>query len=70
VSTHTVEPAALRPSHAAPYIGVSRARLYELIQTGHIEARKLGSATVVLRTELDRYLASLPIWGGDDVPAA
>jgi excisionase family DNA binding protein len=69
VSTHTVEPAAYRPAPAAQYIGVSRARLYEPIETGHIEARKLGSATVVLRSELDRYLASLPIWGGDDAAA-
>jgi excisionase family DNA binding protein len=66
VSTSTVEPAAYRPAAAAQYIDVSRSRLYELIQTGQIEARKLGSATVVLRTELDRYLASLPIWGGDN----
>lgn len=69
MSAPTIDPAAYRPATAAEYIGVSRARLYELIQSGHIEARKLGSATVVLRSELDRYLASLPIWGGDDAAA-
>jgi excisionase family DNA binding protein len=69
VSTQTVEPAAYRPAAAAQYIGVSRSRLYELIQTGHIEARKIDSATVVLRAELDRYLSGLPVWGGDDAAA-
>lgn len=51
------------PRHeAAQAIGVSRSRLYELLATGEIPGRKLGKATVILRDDLERYIAGLPEW--------
>lgn len=70
MSTPTVvEPLCYRPAEAAQLLRVSRARLYELLATGEIQARKLGAATLIERSELERYVASLPIKGGDDAAA-
>lgn len=41
---------------------MSRSRLYELLATGEIPGRKLGKATVILRDDLERYIAGLPEW--------
>jgi len=59
-------PLAYRPAAAAERIGVSRSRLYELIATGEITARKLGSSTLILHDDLTAYLRGLPLAGGPD----
>ena len=47
------EPAiAYRPREAAQLLGLGRSRIYELIASGEIRARKLGSATLIERIEL------------------
>jgi excisionase family DNA binding protein len=50
----------LRIPEAAEAIGIKRARLYQMIAAGMITAHKIGARTVVKRTEIDRFLASLP----------
>lgn len=40
---------------------ISRTKLYSLIKTGEIEARKLGYRTIITEAEMDRYVASLPV---------
>jgi excisionase family DNA binding protein len=50
----------LRPTEAASLLSISRSRLYELIATGEIRARKSGGATLIERAELERYVDSLP----------
>lgn len=49
--------------------GISRAKVYELLASGALEARKLGGRTIILRDELVRYLESLPTYKaeGDQV---
>jgi excisionase family DNA binding protein len=51
---------AFGPADAARAIGISRAHLYIEIAAGKIATRKLGSRTLILRDELDRYLQELP----------
>lgn len=53
---------AYRPNEAARVSGISRSRLYELIASGEIPAKKLGSCTLILRESLVAYLASLPAY--------
>jgi excisionase family DNA binding protein len=54
---------------AVKMLGIGRSTLYELINIGRIKARKAGSRTLILHTELEAYLASLPEyqwWGSND----
>lgn len=56
-----IEPLVLGVKDAAAFIGLSRSRLYELISDGQIEARKLGSRTVVPTASLKAFVASAPL---------
>jgi hypothetical protein len=38
-----------------------RSRLYEEIRSGNLAARKIGRRTFILRSDLERFLASLPL---------
>jgi excisionase family DNA binding protein len=57
----TIEPALYDVKDAAAYLHLSRARVYELLAAGDLEARKLGGKTVLLKTEIERYVRSLPV---------
>jgi len=46
--------------------GLSRSTLYEQIAAGKLRARKLGARTLILRTELETFLAGLPAMGDPD----
>lgn len=41
--------------------GLSRGQFYAEVREGRLTARKIGSRTVVLASEIDRYLAALPV---------
>lgn len=45
---------------AATMIGISRSSLYLLFQNGSITPRKSGRRTLVLVSEIERYVAHLP----------
>lgn len=45
---------------ASAVSGIGRTKLYEAIAQGRLKARKWGSRTIVLRTDLLHFLASLP----------
>lgn len=55
-----LEPIALGVKDAAAFIGLSKSRLYELIATGDIEARKLGHRTVVPTASLRAFVEAAP----------
>lgn len=40
--------------------GISRSTFYRLVEKGELHVRKLGNRTVVLESEIERYLNSLP----------
>ena len=48
----------IKESSAA--IGISRARIYELISVGEIRTCKLGHRTLIRSEELQRFAGSLP----------
>ena len=52
-----VERAALRIDEAARYIGIGRASLYRLMDSGAIRSFHVGKRRLVLRSELDRFIA-------------
>ena len=60
-ANNTPRPAAL-PVHpgATGYSGLSRTRLYELMQAGEIEAIRVGKRRLVLRQSIDDFLARQP----------
>jgi len=51
---------AYRVPEACAATGVKRSKLYELIKAGRLAIRKADGCTLILRSELERYLRSLP----------
>lgn len=43
--------------------GIGRTSLYEEISAGRLVARKRGSTTIILASDLAAYLAALPVAG-------
>jgi predicted DNA-binding transcriptional regulator AlpA len=61
--------AALRRENAAHYCALSVRSFERQVACGNIKPRRVGSRTVVfLVSELDEFLASLPVGGGDAPP--
>jgi excisionase family DNA binding protein len=54
-------PIAYRPKDAAAALGVSKSTIYQMIAEGKLEARKIGSATVISHIELVRLLDEAPL---------
>jgi len=54
------EPLLYRADDAKAALGIGNTKFYELIQIGAIEARKLGSRTMITAESLKRYAESLP----------
>jgi excisionase family DNA binding protein len=50
---------AYSPSGGAQVLGISRSKIYELIAAGELKALKLGSRTLVLHSELVRFITEL-----------
>lgn len=50
----------LRVDEAADYLRCSRQRIYDLLSSGRLTRCKDGSRVLVLRTEVDDYLAGRP----------
>lgn len=40
--------------------GLGRTKLYALINSGELKARKIGKRTVILKDDLDAFLKNLP----------
>jgi excisionase family DNA binding protein len=55
-----IEPLVLGVKDAATFVGLSRSRLYELINSHQIDARKLGHRTVVPVASLKAFVANAP----------
>jgi excisionase family DNA binding protein len=51
-----VEPLSVRVAVAVQLTGISRSRIYELIQSGDIEIVKVGRSTFILFESLKRLL--------------
>ena len=55
----------LSVSEACRVAGIGRTKIYEAIANGDLKARKFGKRTPILRTELQGFLASLPVVPAD-----
>jgi excisionase family DNA binding protein len=42
---------------------LGRSKLYEAIRDGELVARKAGRRTIILKTDFERFLTSLPLAG-------
>jgi len=64
---NTVSPApecsAYNVPQAMARIGVGRDKFYSLIREGKLPARKIGRRTLILATDLEKFLAALPRMG-------
>lgn len=47
-------------TEACAQLNLGRTRLYSLISTGEIAARKAGKKTLIEKSELERWVSSLP----------
>ena len=56
-----LEPLTVRVSTAVKLTGISRSRIYELIQSGDLAVKKIGRSTLIPFSALKRLVAS-----GDD----
>jgi excisionase family DNA binding protein len=56
---------ALTINEAVAYSGVGRTTLYKLVKEHKILLRKLGKRSLILKPELDAFVNSLPIAGGE-----
>ena len=68
-----MQPALLRITEAAEYLGISRTKAYELIQRGELRTLRIDTSVRVPRAELERWLtAELERQGvtGDNGPQA
>ena len=58
---HEFQREGLSVSEACRVAGIGRTKIYEAISEGRLKARKLGKRTLVLRADLQTFLASLPV---------
>jgi excisionase family DNA binding protein len=54
------ETSALSIAQTARLLGIGRSTLYCIIKDGHLPVRKLGKRTLILRVDLERFIAALP----------
>jgi len=50
---------ALSIEEAATAMSIGKTKLYELINSGQIKARKIGIRTIILKADLDTFLFNL-----------
>ncbi len=50
-------------AEATRIIGIGRSTLYSVIKEGRLPVRKLGKRTLILRADLERFIATLPTKG-------
>lgn len=53
---HVIAPLSVRIAMAVKITGIGRSKLYELIQEGEVEIVKIGSATLIPISSLERLL--------------
>ena len=56
-----MEPIAYRVVAAAKVVGVSKTKMYQLIAEGAVEARRVGSCTVIPAESLRALIANAPM---------
>jgi excisionase family DNA binding protein len=60
---------AYRPEQVAEIINVGRTKVFEMIASGELRARKLGRATLITSDDLRDCLSRLPLAGNSNIAA-
>jgi excisionase family DNA binding protein len=47
------------------YFGICRQTFYDELKRGHLQAHKIGAKTVILKSDAEAWLKSLPRLGGE-----
>lgn len=55
-----MEPMVYTTSEAATLLKIGKTRLYQLLDTGRLPARRLGGKLLILHSDLMNYVESLP----------
>jgi excisionase family DNA binding protein len=58
--SRAVEQRAFSINEVARIASISRAKVYELVSSGQLPAKKLGTRTLIPSVDLDKFLAELP----------
>ena len=66
MNTLTTDRAAYSVPEALAKLGIGRDKLYGLIREGRLPARKLGRRTLIVASDLEAFLQSLPRMGAAD----
>jgi excisionase family DNA binding protein len=61
VPTQEFQREGLSISEACRIAGIGRTKIYEAIADGKLKARKYGKRTIILRGDLNGFLAALPV---------
>ena len=61
-----VQPEWLRYPEAETYAGLGRSTLFGLVQSGQIQAAKVGKAVRLSRSSIDRYMEKHRLANGTD----
>ena len=64
----TIEKEGLSIAEASHVAGIGRTKLYEAIGAGQLAVRKFGKRTIILREDLTRFLAALPVTNAEIKP--
>ncbi len=56
-----MKPVAYSVPDVLKMIGISRTTFYQLVRSGQIKVRKVGTRSVVLSKDLESWLDSLPV---------
>jgi excisionase family DNA binding protein len=55
-----IEPEALSVAQACAILGLGKTKVYELIDSRALKARRLGRRRLILRRDLQEFLEALP----------
>jgi excisionase family DNA binding protein len=47
-------------AQAVRFLGIGRSTLYQIIKEGRLPVRKLGRRTLIMRDDLNQFIATLP----------
>jgi excisionase family DNA binding protein len=65
INSMASDPAAYSIPQALAKLGIGRDKLYGLIREGRLPARKLGRRTLIVASDLESFLQSLPRMGSE-----
>jgi excisionase family DNA binding protein len=60
-ATVMTRPLAYRVDDAAALLGIGKSKVWELIGSGRLKARRIDGATIILHSELELFLSDTPL---------